>query len=149
MGLFTGNIQETAVISEQGMQQLEETYLYEYILKNYSETEIKQFCESKEAEALVEAGKMSKKTIVRLSKNDDLARRKKMAAYQLAKDNNDSLWNQLVKNRIKERELIEKIELKYNNKAEQLAKLGQKDYLKGHNPLAFMRPDGSTMGNAR
>lgn len=145
MGLFTGEPSERVSISEDAKAQLEEFYLYDYLTRNYSADQLQEFAMSEDAKALEEAGRMSKKTIVRLSKNDDLARRKRMASYQLAKDNNDNLWAQLVKNRIKEKELIGKIEVKYGHKAEQLAKLGQKDYLKGHNPLAFLRPDGNTM----
>ena len=46
--------------------------------------------------------------MVRLSRQDDMARRVKIAAYQLAKDKKDPLWTKLVLNRVKERQLIAK-----------------------------------------
>ena len=71
---------------------------------------IEEFCApGGVGEQLVAEGKLSKKTIVRLSKKDDLSKRKKMAALNLAKQNNDPLWDKLALNRVKERELIQKI----------------------------------------
>lgn len=101
-----------------------------------------EFINSNEATVMIEAGLINRKTLVRLSKSDDLSRRTKMAAFQLAKENDDMLWTQLVKNRMKERELISKIVNKYGSKAERSAKIGQKDFLTKKIPLAFMRPGG-------
>jgi hypothetical protein len=114
-----------------------------YILNELSQLpdEIKEsFATSEEAKTLLERGIISKKTIVRLNKTDDLSRRIKLAAFQAAKEHNDSLWDQLVKNRIKEKDLIEKIVQKYHTKATQSAKLGQRDYLKSNLGKNFMRP---------
>ena len=88
------------------------------------------FAESEEAQLLVEKSVLNKKTLVRLSKNDDLARRVKMAAFQVAKEKKDPLWTKLVKNRVIERALIKKIVQKYSNMAVRVAKAGQRDYLK-------------------
>ena len=73
---------------------------------------------------------ISRRTLVRLSKKDDLARRVKMAAFQVAKEKKDPLWTKLVKNRVIERALIKKIVQKYSNMAVRVAKAGQRDYLK-------------------
>jgi hypothetical protein len=54
-----------------------------------------------------------------------------MAALQLAKDNNDSLWKKLVKNRIMERKLLAAIKKKYANKAQLAARKGQRAYVSG------------------
>ena len=96
----------------------------------------KAFMESAECEALIQEGLISKKTLVRLSKNDDLARRTKMAAFELAKQNNDPLWVKLKENRIKEKKLIAAIVQKYGTKSTNIAKKSQKEYIKT-NKTAF------------
>ena len=105
---------------------------------------IEEFCApGGVGEALVEAGKLNKKTLVRLSKKDDLSRRKKMIALNLAKEAGDPLWDKLALNRVKERELIAKIVTKYGNKSQKLAVQAQKDFLKGaHLPASFMKAGG-------
>ena len=105
---------------------------------------IQEFCApGGVGETLVAEGKLSKKTIVRLSKKDDLSKRRKIAALQLAKENNDPLWDKLALNRVKERELLEKIMAKYGNKANKVAVQSQKDFLKGaHLPKSFMKAGG-------
>lgn len=105
---------------------------------------IEEFCApGGVGEQLVAEGKISKKTIVRLSKKDDISRRKKVAAFNLARENNDPLWDKLALNRVKERELIEKIVTKYGNKAQKIAVQSQKDFLKGaHLPKSFMKAGG-------
>lgn len=105
---------------------------------------IEEFCApGGVGEALVQEGKLSKRTIVRLSKKDDLSKRRKMIALNLAKENNDPLWDKLALNRVKERELIAKIMAKYGHKSEKLAVKAQKDFLKGgHLPASFMKAGG-------
>ena len=88
---------------------------------------------------LEEAGLISRKTLVRLTKSDDLSRRRKMVAFQIAKEHKDPLWTQLVKNRVRERYLINQIMKKYHSGAERGAKIAQKAYLKV-NKLAPLRP---------
>ena len=84
-----------------------------------------------ESYALLEKhGLIGKKTRVQLSKEDDLDRRETMAAFQLAKENNDTLWDLLSMNRVKERDLISKIRKKYGAKAKRAAVIGQRDYIK-------------------
>ena len=103
-------------------------------LSHLSDEKKEEFINSEEAKAMIEAGLISKKTLVRLSKTDDLNRRSTMAAFQMAKENDDPLWNMLVKNRIKERELKQKIVQKYSSKAARIAKTGQKEFLKNKMP---------------
>ena len=67
---------------------------------------------------------------MRLGQADDLKRRQKLTAYELAKQAKDPLWTKLVENRKKEKELIKKIMQKYGNKADKVAKIGQKEYIK-------------------
>ena len=90
------------------------------------------FLESAECEALIQEGLVSRKTLVRLSKNDDYSRRVKMAAYELARENKDPLWDKLKKNRIMERKLINAIVKKYGAKSSKTAKMSQKAYIKAN-----------------
>lgn len=105
---------------------------------------IQEFCApGGVGETLVSEGKLSKKTIVRLSKKDDLSKRTKMIALNLAKENNDPLWDKLALNRVKEREFISKIMAKYGNKARKLAMESQKNFLKkSHLPASFVKAGG-------
>lgn len=144
MGIYSTTTPENRMegqLSESALAELGEAYIYDE-LSMLSDDQKQAFVESDEAKAMVEGGILNKKTLVRLTKKDDLSRRSTMAAFQLAKEADDPLWQQLVKNRIKERELIAKIESKYASKAEKSAKIGQKEYLSKKMPLAFMRPNG-------
>ena len=137
MGIFSPN----QVVMENELSnpnELLESFIYDELSRN-SDEKRQEFVNSEHAQAMVEAGLISRKTLVRLSKNDDLERRIGMAAIQLSKEANDSLYDQLIKVRIKERELLEKINNKYANKATRDAKIGQKDYLKNKMPVAFIR----------
>ena len=114
-----------------------------------SDAEKRELLES--ADILMEANKISRKTLVRLNKNDDLTRRTGMAALQLAKDNNDPLWKKLVKNRIVERKLLAAIKKKYANKAQIAARKGQKMYVSGQGtkPVSTPKLQPKEMGKTR
>ena len=90
----------------------------------------KAFVESAEVQALMEARKMSKKTFVRLGKNDDLTRRAHLASLILARNNNDPLFKKLALNRVNERKLRNMIFKKYENKAKIVAKKSQAQHIK-------------------
>lgn len=118
-----------SVFEEMNPNALTESFIYAEMSKLPQE-ERKAFAESDEAQALLERKMITRKTLVRLSKNDDLARRVKMAAFQIAKEKKDPLWTKLVKNRVIERALIKKIVQKYGNQATRMAKISQREYLK-------------------
>ena len=129
MGIYSNNY-DNETYELQHPNQLLEAFIYDEIV-GQSDSVKKAFLESEEC-AVLEAKKLiSRKTIVRLNKNDDLTRRTGMAALQLAKDNNDSLWKKLVKNRIQERKLLAAIKKKYANKAQIAARQGQRLYVSG------------------
>lgn len=111
------------------MNALVEKFLYDDISRG-TEEQIKEFCTSSTATALLEKGVFKKPTLMRLGKADDLKRREKLTAFELAKQAKDPLWTQLVKNRKKEKELISKIMKKYGTKSARIAKIAQKDYIK-------------------
>ena len=97
-----------------------------------SEEELKAWCESDEAKALVEAQALRKPTLMRLSKADDAKRRKKIAAYQIAKRNNDPLYTKLIKYRTLWKQTSDKIVQKYGTKAERISKKGQAEYIRNY-----------------
>lgn len=123
-------------------QELEEMFLVEEC-SHFTEDQMKMFLESDLCETLVEAGKMRKRTIVRLSGQADLSRRNKLAAMALAKQNKDPLFTKLAKNRVMERALLGKIMRKYGNKGAKIAKKAQKDYIKHRMPRSFMKSGGN------
>jgi hypothetical protein len=90
----------------------------------------KAYVESAGVQSLIEAGKMSKKTYMILSKNDDLTRRAHLASLVLARNAKDPLFNQLALNRVKERKLRSTIFNKYKTKAMVVAKRSQKVHIK-------------------
>lgn len=90
----------------------------------------KNFIESAEVQALVEARKMSKHTFIRLNKNDDFTRRAHLASLILARNAKDPLFNKLALNRVKERQLRNQIFKKYESKARLVAKKSQVNHIK-------------------
>ena len=138
-GVITESVENTfsdpnAIISQ----------MIEMEVSQLPQEKIEEFCApGGVGEALVEAGKLRKKTLVRLSKKDDLSRRQKLVALNLAKENGDPLWDKLALNRVKERELLAKIVAKYGHKSQKIAVKAQKDFLKGaHLPASFMKAGG-------
>jgi hypothetical protein len=99
----------------------------------------KSFVESAEVQALVEAKKMTRKTFVRLNKNDDLTRRAHLASLILARNAKDPLFNKLALNRVKERKLRTAIFTKYKTKALMVAKKSQKQHIKTAKTLPPIR----------
>jgi hypothetical protein len=69
---------------------------------------------------------------MRLSKQDDAKRRKKIAAYQLAKAANDPLYTKLIKYRTLWKQTSDKIVQKYATKAERISKKGQAEYIRNY-----------------
>ena len=71
-----------------------------------------------------------------MTKYDDLTRRTHLAALQKAKEMGDADWEALRKNRIKERQLLDRIYKKYANKVKRDAIKSQKRLIK-LSPKAF------------
>lgn len=142
MGIFANGSNVTGIAD--GELIIEDSQAYEEacaaaLLARQPDEVINEFAHSPECEALITEGKISRKTIMKLNKNDDLSRRTKIAAYQLAKEHNDPLWTKLVKNRVKERELISAIMAKYGGRGEQVAKKSQRSFLSNHGPSASVK----------
>ena len=99
----------------------------------------KAFTESAEVQALMEAGKMPKRTFMVLSKNDDLTRISHLASLILARDAKDPLYNALAQNRVKERKIRNQIFAKYKNKAVAIAKHSQRKHMKNKKATPVIR----------
>nr|DAF93115.1 MAG TPA: hypothetical protein [Myoviridae sp. ctcyQ27] len=125
-----------------------EALIYDEV-SHLPQEKIEEFCKPNGVgEELVMEGKISKKTIVRLNRQDDLARRKKIMALNLAKEANDPLYAKSVMFRQKQKEYVAKIMQKYGNKAERLAKQAQQEFLhpasdKKVLPASFMKAGGA------
>lgn len=139
MGIYSNNY-DNETYELQHPNQLLEAFIYDEIV-GQSDSVKKAFLESEEC-AVLEAKKLiSRKTIVRLNKNDDITRRTTMAAMQIAKEKNDPLWKKLVLNRVKERQLLSAIRTKYGSKAVVAAKAGQREYLKNSMGAKFLKKE--------
>lgn len=123
---------------EVNLEELMEQFFYDDHY-NDSDEEKAELFESAEMALLEKKNISSKKTMIRLNKNDDITRRSTMAALQIAKDKNDILWKALTKNRIQERKLLKAIKKKYGNTAIKVAMIGQKEYLKGSNQFKILK----------
>ena len=151
MGVYSSNgVNKFESIEEaaEGMDlaPLEEAYIYDE-LSHLTDENKKAFLQSEECKAMEEKALIGRKTLVRLDKNDDLTRRTKMAAFEMAKQKGDVLWDKLALNRVKERDLISKIMKKYGSKAQRIARVGQREHLKKKMPTTFMRK--SDLKNSR
>lgn len=146
--IFEGAGTTNSIINEEfkDTSHLEECFIADEISR-LPEDKIKEFCEAGGVgEQLVQEGKLRKKTLVRLSKQDDLTRRTKMGALLLAKEKKDPLYAKLVKNRQQKRELVSKIMAKYGSKGQKVARQAQAEYLHGNKsavPKNFMRFGGA------
>ena len=101
MAIFdTGVVETTLENTFKNPQEFEQIMIADEVA-NMSQEELKEFCAPGGlGEHLVTEGKLRNRTLVRLSKKDDLSRRKKMAA-------------------------------KYGSKAERIAMISQRSYLRG------------------
>lgn len=140
---YVGPIEEQSTMTFEDGDKFEMApYLEAVVVSEISmlpEEKIQEFCQPGGlGEALVEAGKLRRKTLVRLSKKDDLQRRQTMAELELAKQHKDPNYAKLVKLHMQMKVLDEKIHQRWGMKANQIAKVQQKDYLKKTTP-GFLR----------
>lgn len=86
--------------------------------------------EAANVEALTEARKMAKRTIVRLSKDDDLKKREHIAALIACRNAKDPLFDKLARNRVMERKLRAQIFKKYGMVSKKAARISQRKHIK-------------------
>lgn len=113
------------------VNQIVESIIVDEALKMDQAT-LKLWCNSEEAKALCEAGALRKPTLMRLSKQDDAKRRTKIAAYTMARNNNDPLYKKLIKYRQLWKQTSDKLVQKYGSKAARVAYKGQQEYIKNY-----------------
>lgn len=130
MGVYSDNIRDEDFGID--MDTLVEAFIIDDLTHNYGEDTIKEFCAAGGVgEALLEAKVLSnKRTLMRLSKESDLERRKVIAAIQMARAKNDPLFAKLVKHKLLFKQDRQKIVAKYGSKASRAAIAGQKEYIK-------------------
>lgn len=93
------------------------------------------FFESAEVQSVMEsmpqtvAGLSKKKTLVLLSKNDDLERRKKLACLIIAREKKDPRFDLWIKHRRQEREDREYMYQKYDQYGAKVARISQKKHI--------------------
>nr|DAM35759.1 MAG TPA: SAM domain (Sterile alpha motif) [Caudoviricetes sp.] len=125
---------------------LVEQFLADDLTHNATPDQVKEFCKPGGlGEGLVEAGVMTKRTLVRLSKKDDLDRRTTMAAFSIARAKKDPLWTKLTVIQAKRKELISAIKQKYASVSRRTADKGQKEYIKTMRkvPVSFVKTGGA------
>ena len=132
MGLFSNDV-ITSIDEEFDNERNDiiESFIVADVCKMDSDA-IREWCESDEAKALVEANVLRKPTMMRLSKADDEKRRAKIVAYRLAKEANDPLYRKLITYRQLWKQTSNKIMEKYGNKADRIAKKSQQQYIRDY-----------------
>lgn len=124
---FVENTENTILTETEGVA---DVLIADELQRSLTEAELKEFLNSEECEALVEARLLNRKTIVRLNKADDLKRRKRLVALQIAKNKKDplvKLYAKIIKQKFA---ILDKIEQKYGSLADREAKKAQKEYYK-------------------
>lgn len=91
---------------------------------------LNEFLASDECQVMYEEGMVSRRTLVRLSKNDDLSRRTTMAALDMGRKDQAPEYKVAVKYRKLYKQAIAKLVKKYRGKAEKQAKESQKAFIK-------------------
>ena len=105
-------------------------------LERMNDEDRKAYMESALFQKMVQEGVVGRNAIVRLSRQADMDRRIHLLCLQMGKENNDADWEALRKNRIKERQLLDKLYKKYGNRVKRQAAVSQKRIAK-LNPKAF------------
>jgi hypothetical protein len=119
--------------SEDDMQNVDlkpfvELMVYDDISRG-SDDQRKAFCESTQAQVLMEKQVLNKGTLMRLSKEDDAKRRIKLIVYQMAKEKNDPDWKKMTLYRKLWKKFRGKLMRKYANKAKRIAVQSQREYI--------------------
>jgi hypothetical protein len=106
-----------------------ESFFIDYV-NHMDDEERKQYLESEEVNALVEANAIGRRTIVRLSKQDDYNRRITLAAMQKAKEQNSADWKRLKKAHELKKLAIANIVKRYGNNVKRDVVKAQKAIMK-------------------
>ena len=127
--LFGHNMFAEATIDDIDIKPFVEAMAYDD-LSRLDQNSLHEFCESPAAQALLEKQVLQKGTLMRLSKQDDRKRRIKLCAYQLAKTDKNANWKKMIYHRSEWRKYRDLVMKQYGKRAEKLADLSQKEYIK-------------------
>ena len=101
----------------------------EAINEFFNSPEIKAIMEADTAAVMPAGNAAKRRTIVLLNKRDDLTRRARLGSLIIARERKDPLFDQLAKNRIKERALRKAIFQKYGKEVYKAARISQKKHM--------------------
>lgn len=116
--------------------------------KHMDESSLNDFLESDTVKALTEANAVRKSTIVRLSKEDDYARRLTVAAVQKAKEQNSPDWRKLKKATAMRKMALAAIVKRYGNFVKRDVIRAQKALLKA-DPMHYVRIPRNNASSAK
>ena len=122
------------VVESQGAGIVDQDALLENMLidqmNRMTDEEFQAYTESADFQNLVEAGVLGRRSVVKMTRKDDLNRRIHLASIQMAREQGDADWVALRTNRVNERRLLKKIYTKYSNRVRRDAMQSQKRLIK-------------------
>jgi len=131
---FMMNESHEPVVESQGAGIVDQDALLENMLidqmNRMTDEEFQAYTESADFQNLVEAGVLGRRSVVKMTRKDDLNRRIHLASIQMAREQGDADWEALRKNRVNERRLLKKIYTKYANRVRRDAMQSQKRLIK-------------------
>lgn len=131
---FMMNESHEPVVESQGAGIVDQDALLENMLidqmNRMTDEEFQVYTESADFQNLVEAGVLGRRSVVKMTRKDDLNRRIHLASIQMAREQGDADWEALRKNRVNERRLLKKIYTKYSNRVRRDAMQSQKRLIK-------------------
>lgn len=131
---FMMNESHEPVVESQGAGIVDQDALLENMLidqmNRMTDEEFQAYTESVDFQNLVEAGVLGRRSVVKMTRKDDLNRRIHLASIQMAREQGDADWEALRKNRVNERRLLKKIYTKYSNRVRRDAMQSQKRLIK-------------------
>lgn len=131
---FVVNESNEPVVESHGAGIVDQDALLENMLidqmNRMTDEEFSAYTESADFQNLVEAGVLGRRSVVKMTRKDDLNRRIHLASIQMAREQGDADWEALRKNRVNERRLLKKIYTKYANRVRRDAMQSQKRLIK-------------------
>lgn len=131
---FVVNESHEPVVESHGTGIVDQDALLENMLidqmNRMTDEEFQAYTESVDFQNLVEAGVLGRRSVVKMTRKDDLNRRIHLASIQMAREQGDADWEALRKNRVNERRLLKKIYTKYANRVRRDAMQSQKRLIK-------------------
>lgn len=136
MSNLYGTYQIDSIEEMANSDELQQLFLLDDIMNESSER-MMEFAESEAGAVLMEKVALDKRIITKQSiRKMDLNRRIKLTAYLMAKQAKSADWNKLVKATKMKKMYATKILNKFGRKAEKVAKIAQRNYIKNSKKAA-------------